>query len=73
MRLTKKYAENIDGVDLADRAVGEMLDLPAEKARLLLAETWATPDRRSEIRSSPPAPRRRADDRQPDGDDDLAG
>jgi hypothetical protein len=31
VRLTKKYAENIDGVDLADHAVGEMLDSPSEK------------------------------------------
>lgn len=63
VRLTKKYAERIDGVDLVDRDIGEMLDLPAEKARLLVAEEWAMPDRRGE--NGPPPPkteRRRADD-----------
>ena len=73
VRLTKKYAENIDGVDLADHAVGEMLDLPAEKARLLLAEQWAAPDRRNEIGAAPTAPRRRADDPEPDRDDGHMG
>jgi hypothetical protein len=38
VRLTKKYAERIDGVDLADLVVGESFDLPEEKARLLVAE-----------------------------------
>ena len=46
VRLTKKYAERIDGVDLVGRDVGDMLDLPTEKARLLVAEEWAMPDRR---------------------------
>ena len=69
VRLTKKYAENIDGVDLADHVVGEMLDLPQEEAQFLLAEKWALPDRRREIGASPSAPHRRAEDREPDGDD----
>jgi hypothetical protein len=39
--LTKKLAECIDGVDLSDYQVGDVLDLPARQARLLLAEQWA--------------------------------
>ena len=63
--LTKKYAERIDGVDLGTREVGDILDLPAEKARLLVAEEWAMPDRRS--RSVPSgAERRRADGSAPE-------
>ena len=60
VRLTKKYAERIDGVDLRGRDVGEIVELPAEKASLLLAERWAIPERRE--RSEVTANRRRADD-----------
>jgi hypothetical protein len=62
VRLTKKYAERIDGVDLVDRDVGEMLDLPTEQARLLIAEEWAMPDRRGANGAPPKMERRRADD-----------
>jgi hypothetical protein len=67
VRLTKKYAENIDGVDLADHVVGEMLDLPQEEAQLLLAEKWALPDRRR-FGASPSVPHRRAEDGESDGE-----
>jgi len=46
VRLTKKLAQAIDGVDLSGRRVGDSFDLPAEKATLLLAEEWAAPERR---------------------------
>ena len=39
--LTRKLAECIDGVDLSDRHVGEVIDVPPTHARLLLAEQWA--------------------------------
>jgi hypothetical protein len=39
--LTRKLAECIDGVDLSDRHVGEVIDVPPAEARLLLAEQWA--------------------------------
>jgi hypothetical protein len=45
--LTKKLAEFIDGVDLSSRHVGEILDVSPVEARLLVAEQWAIPDRRS--------------------------
>jgi hypothetical protein len=41
VRLTKKLAECIDDVPLSDHRVGDVLDLPAPEARLLLAEGWA--------------------------------
>ena len=41
LRLTHKFAEAIDGVDLRGRAVGDTFKLPASEARLLIAEGWA--------------------------------
>ena len=41
MRLTKRFAEFIDGVDLSRRRAGEEIELPTHEARLLLAEGWA--------------------------------
>ena len=43
VRLTRKLADCIDGVDVAAYSVGDLLDLPAGDARLLLAEEWAVP------------------------------
>jgi hypothetical protein len=59
--LTKKLAECIDGVDLNHARVGDVLDLPARQARLLLAEQWAVPYHRARTKASrgavPPAKR----------------
>jgi hypothetical protein len=41
VRLTKKLAEMLDGVDLSTHRVGEVFDLPTSEARLILAEQWA--------------------------------
>ena len=46
VRLTRKLADVIDGVDLSDHFVGETFDLPRRDALLLLAEGWAQRDRR---------------------------
>jgi hypothetical protein len=43
VRLTKKLAEAIDGIDLSDRRVGDVVDLPKHDAEILLAEGWASP------------------------------
>jgi hypothetical protein len=43
VRLTRKYAEAIDGVDLSGHQVGDLLDLPVRDARMLIAEGWAAP------------------------------
>jgi hypothetical protein len=45
--LRRKLAECIDGVDLIGRKVGDVFDLPASEARLLFAEEWAIPERRT--------------------------
>jgi hypothetical protein len=41
VRLTRKYAEVIDGVDLSDADVGDRLDLSQHDAEVLIAEGWA--------------------------------
>ena len=43
VRLTKKLAEAIDGIDLSARRVGDVVDLPTHDAEILLAEGWASP------------------------------
>jgi hypothetical protein len=52
VRLTRKYAEMIDGVDLTDASVGDELTLTPRDANVLVAEGWAERSPR----------RRRADD-----------
>lgn len=46
VRLTKKLAEMINGVDLRPHKPGDVLDLPDHDARLLLSEEWAAVERR---------------------------
>jgi hypothetical protein len=41
VRLTRKLAEMIDGIDLSKKVVGQTLRLAAREARLLVAEGWA--------------------------------
>jgi CheY-like chemotaxis protein len=41
VRLTRKLAERINGVDLADVRVGDVFDLSEQAARMLIAEGWA--------------------------------
>lgn len=43
VRLTRKFAEMIDGVDLSRNVVGQTLSLTPAKARLLRAEGWGEP------------------------------
>lgn len=43
VRLTKKFAEMIDGVDLSRYMAGQMMRVPPADARLLIAEGWAEP------------------------------
>jgi hypothetical protein len=49
VRLTRKFAAQIDGVDLDGYEVGDTLDLPPAEARLLLLEEWAVPERRASM------------------------
>ena len=46
MVLLRKLAEVMDGIDLRGYENGDLVDLPARDARLLVAESWAVPDRR---------------------------
>jgi len=41
VRLNRKLAEMVDGVDLSGCRVGQVLRLPWHEAKLLLAEGWA--------------------------------
>jgi hypothetical protein len=55
IRLTRKLSDAIDGIDIANYAVGDVLDLDPVEARLLMAEEWAVVERqprRREIRRS---------------------
>jgi hypothetical protein len=52
VRLTRKYAEAIDGINLAGRDVGDRVPLPPRDAELLIAEGWAEPTPREERRHS---------------------
>lgn len=42
IRLTRKLADCVDGIDLSHYAVGDVLDLPEREAQLLIAEGWAS-------------------------------
>lgn len=41
VRLIRKLAERLNGVDLSKARVGDSLDLPSKDARMLIAEGWA--------------------------------
>lgn len=54
VRLRKKFANMIDGVDLTRNKVGDYLLLRVEEAALLIAEGWAElAERRSVPRPQP--------------------
>ena len=43
VRLVRKYADMIDGVNLENLTVGDRLDLSRRDAGILIAEGWAVP------------------------------
>lgn len=61
IRLTRKLADELDGIDLTRHGTGDVLDLPEREAKLLLAEGWASVERRGRA-SSRVVAFRRADD-----------
>jgi hypothetical protein len=65
--LTRKLADYLDGIDVSAHSVGDVIELSPPEAKMLLAEEWALPDRRSAEGSPPGAERRRSDARPPDG------
>ena len=60
VRLTRKYADSIDGINLRGRQPGDVFELRPEDARLLVAEEWAVPERREG--QAPGSPHRREGD-----------
>jgi hypothetical protein len=46
VRLIKKLAAVIDGIDVSAHTPGDLLDLKATEARLLIAEGWAVSENR---------------------------
>ena len=53
VRLIRKYAEMIDGVDLENAAVGDRLELSKRDADVLIAEGWAVADDQRRARTPP--------------------
>ena len=41
VRLTRRLAEHVNGVDLSDHAVGDVMDLSPRDAAMMVAEGWA--------------------------------
>jgi hypothetical protein len=61
VRLIRKLADQLDGVDVSQHREGDVVDLPVHDAALLLAEGWAVPaaprtPRRTTIRHRHPVP-----------------
>jgi hypothetical protein len=70
VRLTRKLAQCVDGVDLSEHREGDILTLSAHEAELLIAEGWAVRVARrsgAEVRdhSFPATKRAQAADRLP--------
>lgn len=41
VRLVRKLALWLNGIDISDLKVGDVIDLPERSAKILLAERWA--------------------------------
>jgi hypothetical protein len=58
IRLIRKLADEIDGIDVSDYKQGDVFELPRHEAELLLAEGWVVPDeepvRRAGLGRRPP-------------------
>jgi hypothetical protein len=64
VRLTRKFADLIDGVDLSSVDVGDRIDLSRHDAEVLIAEGWA--ERAAHrVRRRPGEARSAADDKSP--------
>jgi len=47
VRLTRKFSNVLNGIDLSRYQQGDTLDLPGRDAEMLMAEGWAEPARES--------------------------
>jgi hypothetical protein len=54
VRLIRKLAQYIDGIDLGSRRVGDVFEASLSDARLLVAEGWATVASESPLPPEPP-------------------
>lgn len=63
VRLTRRLAECVDGIDLSQRRVGDFLDLSLHDGEMLIAEGWATAEASAPKAASNRAPRASAADR----------
>jgi hypothetical protein len=61
IRLTRKFAEAIDGIDLSHHIVGDVFNLSRPDAQLLIAEGWASRDLHPDRAASRPARANAAD------------
>jgi hypothetical protein len=43
VRLMRKFAEVINGIDLSSARPGDEIELPSRAAEMLIAEAWAAP------------------------------
>jgi hypothetical protein len=57
VRLTRKLAEVIDGVNLTNAHVGDRLELPQHDAEMLIAEGWAERAQAADRATRPRSPR----------------
>ena len=46
VRIVRKLADRVDGIDLTHYGVGEVIELPETDGRLIVAEEWGVPARR---------------------------
>src|SRR5258705_752683 len=47
VRISRKLADSVDGIDLSHCAVGDVIDLAERQARMIVAERWAVFARRA--------------------------
>lgn len=59
VRLRRVLASYLDGIDVRNRQAGDVMDLPAPEAQLLIAENWAILERRETDRPPPDGERRK--------------
>ncbi len=64
IRLTKKFAKVINGVDLTQARVGRLMNVPDRDGEMLIAEGWAIPHFRA--RTVPSRPAEAGDQSRPD-------
>ncbi|HXD20607.1 MAG TPA: hypothetical protein VN654_26505 [Vicinamibacterales bacterium] len=46
VRIVRKLADRVDGIDLTHYGVGQVIELPETDGRLIVAEEWGVPARR---------------------------